>query len=155
MSIIGTAAAAAGLSAANSFISPVFGSVGQGLGNLISGGTWQQSGSQIAQQNFQKEMSSTAYQRAVADMQKAGLNPALMYASGGNQASTPSGAGASSTGRAMDVIGSVAPLINAVNGARNLDLISKRDNMSSYNERYIYNAAGKLLNRVVDQKYKI
>lgn len=69
--------------------------------------------------DFQMDMSNTAYQRAVADMKKAGLNPALLF-SGGHSASssTPTGSQASYNvgggDTASDMISSIGFVIGAL-----------------------------------------
>lgn len=94
------------------------------------------------QREWETQMSNTAYQRAVADMEKAGLNPAMIYASGGNEASTPNGANASGrAGGYMDVLGGLGNFINSITNARHVDYMTRQDEMSKNNAQGLYKAA--------------
>lgn len=67
-------------------------------------------GSAKRQREYEAYMSNTAYQRATADMKAAGLNPGLMYGSGG-EASTPTGAGAT-TGKMIGNLMGIASIFS-------------------------------------------
>ena len=65
----------------------------------------------LANREWQEHMSNTAYQRAVEDMKKAGINPILAFANGG--ASTPGGSAGTISGTSMGLASSSALVPNA------------------------------------------
>ncbi len=102
-----------------------------GLGAAaLGGGIWaNRKRSQEAQKdrNFQERMSSTSWQRGKADMERAGINPALAYSRGG--ASSPGGAMA---GVENITEGAVTSAMQAKRMQADLKLIQQQTQTSYY-----------------------
>lgn len=88
------------------------------------------------QMGFQREMSNTSYQRAMADMKQAGLNPMLAFQQGG--ASTPGGASSTAqnalgagVSSAMEARRMIADLKNLQ--AQNENLRAQKSNFEKQN----------------------
>lgn len=88
----------------------------------------------LANREWQEHMSNTAYQRAVEDMKKAGLNPILAFANGG--ASTPGGSAATISGASMGLASSSALGISRSGG-----FVPNAYSSSSWSQSDWFNAA--------------
>ena len=88
----------------------------------------------LANREWQEHMSSTAYQRAVEDMRKAGLNPILAFSNGG--ASTPGGSAGTISGASMGLASSSALGISRSGG-----FVPNAYESSSWSKSDWYNAA--------------
>lgn len=88
----------------------------------------------LADRKWQEHMSSTAYQRAVEDMKKAGLNPILAFANGG--ASTPGGSAGTISGASMGLASS-----SALGVSRSGGFVPNAYSSSSWSQSDWYNAA--------------
>lgn len=112
--------------------SPLTGSLITGGASLLGGYLANRSSAQSTrdQMDFQAEQSSTSYQRAMADMRAAGLNPMLAYSQGG--ASTPNGA-------SYDAQNIVEPAVNSARSTMRLQ--EELKNMRAANAVSITQAA--------------
>lgn len=110
----------------NSFIGRSIGSIwnkytGAGLTGAEKAQQQYTTSERESAQAFEERMSNTAFQRQVADMQKAGVNPALLYGSGANGASTPSSSGASSSGFSPTSMSDLIQLLTVRKEMKKLD----------------------------------
>lgn len=88
----------------------------------------------LANREWQEHMSSTAYQRAVEDMKKAGLNPILAFSNGG--ASTPGGSAGTISGASMGLASS-----SALGVSRSGGFVPNAYSSSSWSKSDWYSAA--------------
>lgn len=91
------------------FVGPILNYFGQDKANKQA-----QANAEL-QMQFQEYMSSTAYQRAVKDLEKAGLNPMLAYMRGGSGAGGGSGAMSVPQSNTRDAVNSAVSGFTAAN----------------------------------------
>lgn len=110
--------------------------IAQGIYNHIENAAAMNFNSTEAMKNreWQERMSSTAYQRAVEDMKKAGINPILAFANGG--ASTPGGSAGTISGASIGLASS-----SALGVSRSGGFVPNAYSSSSWSTSDWYNAA--------------
>lgn len=95
--------------------------IGAGVGSIIGSGASSAYSASMAraQRKWQTEMSNTAYQRAVKDMKKAGINPMLAYMKGGASQPSPG-----TVGDAPDFSGAINSAMQLRRSKEELRLLS-------------------------------
>lgn len=88
------------------------------------------------QMKFQERMRDTAYQAAVTDMEKAGINPILAYKQGG--AATPGGASASGVNMATTVADGISKVTASAIAAKKMK--AELDILSNTRDKSLYDA---------------
>lgn len=128
-------------------------SVASGVGNLFKGTTgsgltnaeiqqndWNAEQAQI-NRDYQTEMDNTKYQRAVADMNAAGLNPAMMFGSNASVSSAPSGSMASGGDAGTPSAGFLDSILNLIFAKERLNNLKADVNLKDSQARAnIWNA---------------
>lgn len=120
-------------------------SIGGGLIGLIGQAKQNEFNSAQAsnQMDFQRAMSNTAHQREVSDLTAAGLNP-ILSATGGNGASTPAGAMATSENPAVAAMNSANAAKDLQAKAAGIDLTQAQIGTAKTQATLNKNAAKKL-----------